>query len=312
MKQSHTVESVNTRVFEKHGGQCLSIERRPTGKYTQLHGEFRCAKGHVWKTFVNGVMNKGSWCRQCRSRAVMSEVHDVATDHGGECLSETITSTDDRLRWKCSEGHIWEQKYYHVKRGVWCKKCSDKSHRMKQEDINAIAESRGGRCLSVYVSYAEPLLWECAEGHQWLSRINSIKDRSSWCTDCRNKSESFCRIIFEQLLGIPFRKERPEWLKNIDGNRLELDGFNPDLKIAFEFNGAQHYEIQEWMGGKTEEDLNKQKEHDAIKLRECESRGIRLIVIPHTCKTISQKSRHICEELTKIGQTFDIKNLRLH
>jgi len=69
------------------------------------------------------------------------------------------------------------------------------------------------------------------------------------------------------------------------------------LKIAFEYNGRQHYEIVEhWEG--TAEKLAKQQEHDQIKIKECFKRGIILIVIPFTLKTKKEIREFIYNELS--------------
>ena len=52
------------------------------------------------------------------------------------------------------------------------------------EEMQKIAEERGGKCLSsTYVISHRKLLWECAEGHQWEAIPNSIKI-GSWCPHC--------------------------------------------------------------------------------------------------------------------------------
>lgn len=191
-------------------------------------------------------------------------------------------------------------------------KCATDKGRLKQDDINAIAESRGGKCLSVYKDYKEPLQWQCEKGHTFWSRINSVKDRSSWCHDCKLKGESQCRTILEQLLGVKFIKARPEWMKNEEGNKLELDGYNEDpYKLAFEFNGMQHYEVVE-VFQQTPETLARQQLHDRIKLEACEKNGVRLMVIPYTAKTIEKKKAFIFAELTKMGVPFDPTKVTIH
>lgn len=49
----------------------------------------------------------------------------------------------------------------------------------------------------------------------------------------------------EYLLNTIFKKRRDlTWNINPKtGKKLELDGFSEDLKIAFEFQGKQHYEL---------------------------------------------------------------------
>jgi hypothetical protein len=49
------------------------------------------------------------------------------------------------------------------------------------EDMYALAESRGGKCLSKeYAGVNKHLKWECQYGHQWEATPNSVK-RGSWC-----------------------------------------------------------------------------------------------------------------------------------
>ena len=43
-------------------------------------------------------------------------------------------------------------------------------------------------------------------------------------------SEKICRKYFEYLFNKPFNRIRPSWL-----SELELDGYNEELNIAFEY-----------------------------------------------------------------------------
>ena len=68
------------------------------------------------------------------------------------------------------------------------------------------------------------------------------------------------------------RHYRPKWLEG-----LELDIYIPNKKLAFEYQGLQHFQAVEHWGGK--EKLKIQKEHDERKKRICEEKGIYLICI---------------------------------
>jgi hypothetical protein len=70
------------------------------------------------------------------------------------------------------------------------------------------------------------------------------------------------------------RHARPEWLGG-----LELDIFLPKERLAFEYQGQQHYYPVEAWGG--QEALDALKERDARKKRICADRSIRLIVIDY-------------------------------
>jgi len=60
-----------------------------------------------------------------------------------------------------------------------------------------------------------------------------------------SKGEIECRKTLESIFNKPFNKARPDFLRNpVTGNfNLELDCFNPELKLAVEYNGIQHYKF---------------------------------------------------------------------
>ena len=123
--------------------------------------------------------------------------------------------------------------------------------------------------------------------------------------DNQSHGEKLLREILENLCGAKFPNTRPLWLKNPDtGHSLELDCYNAKMKIAFEYQGIQHYEPVNFFGGR--EKYEKRKERDKIKKEICKKRGIRLVEIdarefPYN-KTTKLK-RHI-KSLVKSLLTF--------
>jgi hypothetical protein len=94
-----------------------------------------------------------------------------------------------------------------------------------------------------------------------------------------SKGETLCRDIAQKVFGKPFKKIRPDFLKNkVTGANLELDIFNEDLKVAIEFNGEQHYKYIPFFHKNYEAFLN-QKYRDEIKKMLCKQHGIHLIEI---------------------------------
>ena len=64
------------------------------------------------------------------------------------------------------------------------------------------------------------------------------------------------------------------------GKNLELDGYNKSLNLAFEYQGAQHYNFTPYFH-KTQEHFADQVYRDQLKKEICEQQGITLIVIPY-------------------------------
>lgn len=155
---------------------------------------------------------------------------------------------------------------------------SGKHHSL--EDVQNIANSKGGICLSsVYKNANEKMDFKCSEGHFFKKDFKRILHRNEWCQKCsKNTSEEICRYILETLLDIQFEKTT----FNYKGHNLELDGYNEKNKIAFEYNGKQHYELTAYI--KTEKELDYRKHLDELKIEYCKLNGINLIIVPYTIK----------------------------
>jgi len=97
------------------------------------------------------------------------------------------------------------------------------------------------------------------------------------------KHETKCRDIFENLFKKPFPSVRPHFLKRSNGYNLELDGFNSELLIAFEYQGIQHVKFTSKFH-KTISDFKDQQQRDEEKKLMCLKANVKLIEIPHTVK----------------------------
>lgn len=272
--QRLTLDDCNRKAREQ-GGRCLSKT------YKNAHSKllWECAEGHQWEATPNSI-RWGSWCPFCYGRyPTIEEMHRLAQEHGGKCLSDTYMGAFSKLLWECAEGHQWESAPTNIKSGTWCPYCGG-SLKLTIEKMKLIAEERGGRCLSsAYKNAHTKLLWECAHGHQWKATANNIC-KGKWCPECSSGlGERICREFFEQIFGKKFPKSRPKWLLNKNGNQMELDGFCPSLKLAFEHQGQQHYEQVRYFYG-SKNSFKKRQLYDELKRRLCQEHGIVLIEIP--------------------------------
>jgi len=264
------------KIAEENNGKCLSA------KYVNARTPmlWECSDGHQWKASIDSVKNKGTWCLICSGSAKksLSEAKHAAILKGGKCLSKEYINIKTPLDWECAEGHRWSAPFGAISSGSWCQACYG-NLKLTIQDAHQIAAQNNGKCLSKHYENAGALLeWECSEGHKWKANMNSVRNQGTWCKRC-NKfiAEEKCRAVFEQLTGENFPSVRPKWLRNPStGYPLELDGYSEVLKIAFEYQGRQHYEKAPFFNATDIE------ERDMIKKKICIDNGVVLFIIPYT------------------------------
>lgn len=94
---------------------------------------------------------------------------------------------------------------------------------------------------------------------------------------------------------------RPEFLVNpATGERLELDRYYPVHRVAFEFNGKQHYTAT---GPFTKEEVAAQKRRDRLKQRLCKERRVELVVV-------HAEDLSLAGMLRKVGALLPRRSLR--
>jgi len=212
------------------------------------------------------------------TKLTMSDMHNVAAEKGGKCLSRNYKNNSTKLKWQCSVGHKWEAIPSNVRAGHWCPYCAGQG-KLNIRQLAELAEYRGGKCLSTrYNNSKSKLKWQCAEGHIWEASAGSIK-AGQWCPNCScGVSERICRIFFEKIFKEPFPKARPRWLMSPRGTLFELDGYCEKLQIAFEHHGEQHFGR---IGFYADEQISRLLQNrDKMKRMLCRKNGVILFVIP--------------------------------
>ena len=272
---------------EDRGGRCLS-EIYHNNKTNML---WECLKGHRWESTLGSVRDQDAWCIICQGRKLeLSHAQNIAHERRGKCLSNRYVNCKSFLKWRCDKNHTWQATLDSVKHSNrWCPKCWKIKIQPTIDQLNKIAQSHSGKLLStVYKNNTTKMKWRCKEGHEWLSSSASVKNSGSWCPNCRYLSERMCREILEDIFSyLPeclFHKCRPKFLQltKKQNSCLELDGYNPSLNLAFEYQGLQHYQYVPFFHRNGIKDLKKTQERDAIKRERCAKNGIDLIEIPHT------------------------------
>lgn len=295
-------------IASERDGEFLS----PFYKNSTTKHKWKCKNGHVFLMRPADIKHRNCWCPKCAGvkKLTIEEMHQLAEERGGKCLSTEYINGSTPLKWECSKSHIWESKPANIKQGRWCPKCAGRT-KLTIEDMHNLAHERGGKCLSnTYVKSSLKLKWQCSDGHIWESTPSNIRG-GSWCPDCHGYSnEKKCRLIFRELFGKDFPKNR-----KILGEKLELDGYNKELNLAFEYQGKQHYEYIPYFHQNSEEKFKERIEVDRKKAQLCNEKGINLIVIPYFMnKSDRDFIDFIKNEITKLGIkiTNDLEDISLN
>ncbi len=267
----YTLEQCKQHAVDNNG-LCFSSKYR----HCDYKMKWKCnVCDHEWKSSWYNV-RRGAWCVKCSGKAkhTIQECKDLAVEKGGVCMSETYVGSHGLLKWQCNHcAYIWKASYSNVSHGTWCPKCAG-GMKHTIEYCKEYAINHNGICISnKYINGKKRMKWQCDRcGTIWKASFNSVHS-GSWCPSCRYKTETLVRKILEEIIGASFPKKRPEWLKG-----LELDGYCKKMKMAFEYNGAQHYEYVHHFH-RNEERFVEQQRRDKDKIRRCNVRGVKLFVI---------------------------------
>ena len=133
--------------------------------------------------------------------------------------------------------------------------------------------------------------------------IHYATKKPKWCTKCKQQqpktyrtgkkkrppTQSKKEVQMKQILNTVFPKDVSidngyySFLMSPKGAPLQLDRYYPDLKLAFEFDGAQHKSYNPYMH-KTKAAFEYLQQCDRMKNEYCKALGIHLVRISHEKK----------------------------
>jgi hypothetical protein len=301
---------------EERGGVFASPENLGSN---EMH-LWRCCHypSHPEFPMIPNAVQQGQWCPKCGGTAkpTFDEINELARERSqnplAQCRSTDYQNTSSILQWWCGvDGHPYiNYAYKSVKyeRVFWCDLCKQERSRPTKynRDMLVRLATRCGGILLSEESYRNPKQkhqWRCQDGHEFSRSLDDIIYARSFCPYCFQRGglrEQYLRELFFFMFNAPFKRTRKlPWLMNQNGKAMELDGYNPDLALAFEHNGQQHYEIDGYLTTHQDQ-LTKRYADDEDKVRLCSENGVALIVVPFSV-SLKEVQTHVLGELTKAG-----------
>jgi hypothetical protein len=267
--------------IESKGGRLLSDSEHWNG------GNFIwiCENNHQ-NSSKSQMLYRKSWCRTCITANTKKKVLEKLKENNYTLISQT-TST---ITYKCTKNHEHTTSNYHVIEGSKCGSCHLEKRkkgltRLKLQDVQTRLGLLGFTLLSPeYKSLRHQYELKCSKDHIFTKNLVHIIAGVVGCPLCNNSfnSERIFRSKIERIFQVPFPKCRPKWLVNPETNyKLELDCYNEELKLAFEYDGQFHFEVRKGLNN----DLDRVKKLDALKERLCVENDVTLIRIPYFLKS---------------------------
>lgn len=257
---------------------------------SKLKVNWKCSTGHIFKTSYS-ILNSGSvqgyfdteGCSFCSkySKATLEDYNNLAEDRNLVFCDQTIPDNSHiPCLWECKQNkHKIYRTYYELTRRAGCPDCYGgyKKTKFDYDELEKLTSFKRKDQINIPESSMDKEIWICLNNHEFTSYYTKVKSGVG-CPYCsRFRSEETVRSIFEGEFKTSFQKQRLVWL-----NGLELDGYNEDLRLAFEYNGIQHYQYNNFFHKKDTTNFEKQQERDKQKLELCKQQNVDLIIIPYT------------------------------
>jgi very-short-patch-repair endonuclease len=285
----------------------LKYLEKDVPKNTSISVNWQCDKGHLWKTTYHSII-QGSNCLSCTRQN--QHINNKNNPNGtiemlrdkfiksGQALynnkydySKVIyVNSETPVVINCpilGHGDFNKLPCLHIRK-QGCQKCAKnsgivKNRKSPDQFLIDIKKVHGNKYDYTKVNYTVACNKICiicnVDGHgEFMQKATSHLDGIG-CPKCGLSflTENMCNSIFYEILGVEFKKVRPQFL-----NGLELDGFNEKLKLAFEYDGEQHYKFVPYYHKNGISDFIKQQERDERKIKLCKDNNISLIKIPYT------------------------------
>lgn len=247
-----------------------------------------CKNGHKFETCWNYI-KQGQWCTECSKLLGESSVEaetkfkSIVKEKGGVLKKKFIwRGTLYKEHIKCKRcNKTWKTTPKLIGEGKWCPICSLLS-KESEEKFRKLIKEKGGKLSNNFIWRGTSHYYQvtCKKGHTWVPKAFNVTSKNTWCPTCSSfKSEKEFRDCIEKATGGLFPKIRPKWLKG-----LELDGYNKKLRIAFEYQGEQHYNKDHHfhiVTGNKVKSHRTQIRNDRLKKRICKERKVLLIIVPY-------------------------------
>ena len=211
----------------------------------------KCPKhNREWVTSYGTLERGDSSCKLCGHGSIgFDELSRFVNKHNAEFVERIKTKKSvQNIRLKCTiHDHIWRTNVTDImKEDRWCYKCSREARKTTYDKIKEAVDAKGGILLTKDCNGSLTKIdVKCSNGHEWETYFDNI-NQGYWCPECPYKTQAKLHDIIKGLF--PNCKTHNnyrgfKWLKSNKSfkQRMEIDIWIPEIKLAIEYDGIQHF-----------------------------------------------------------------------
>jgi Zn finger protein HypA/HybF involved in hydrogenase expression len=156
----------------------------------------------------------------------------LLNDGRGIVLVGEYTSNRTKTSFRCEYGHEWLSTTDRIKSGCGCPYCSGLKKPTTEEFREWLRiDNRGITLVGNYHNKRTKTLFQCKNGHQWLTTPDHIK-AGRGCPKCSVRTISTVSSEWLHTLGISIRE-----FQISKKRRFLVDGYDPKTNTVYEFYG---------------------------------------------------------------------------
>lgn len=239
----------------------------------------QCPNNHRYQTSWT-LFQRGIRCSHCaRNTITYQQIKYFIKSQGYKLLSKWYKNAHNYLSIQCPNDHQYEATWNTFQQGHRCPYCSG-NKKLAYQQVERFIGQQGYKLLSVkYVNAHKKLLIQCTKKHQYKTTWANFK-LGNRCPQCRHwRGEKRLYKLLRQV----FPNHNITRQDNLDFlGRQRVDFAIRDLKLAFEYDGEQHFRPVQYGGislKKAKREFSLTQQRDKKKKELCKQNLFKLIRI---------------------------------
>lgn len=257
--------------------------------------KFKCKYGHIYEQTPSKHLLDERQCPICykdKTYLTFDSIYNRCIKSGYDLpiKGQEYSNNRCKLKFACSNNHIYLQSVAKHLRGQGCPKCKGGVKYSSNDYKKICKEKEYDLPIEKYINTYDKIKHKCNNcGNIYLQTPN-MHLQGQGCPICNeSKGERYIRNYLNSK-GILYETQKT-FMDLVDKGRLSYDFYLPDYNILIEYQGKQHYSSIDYFGG--EEKLKVQQEHDKLKRDYAKDNGYKLLELHYSLDTQDKVDKYL-------------------